>query len=209
MKIDYVVKFKSDFHTGSGAGIPGVIDNGLKFDAEGIPEISGKTVKGLLRDAIMSLTHIHNDGRVDEIMKIIFGKEGEDETCFRFNTPTVDSNTRRRIRNNPRLPCRISSVNTRNAIDRGRLTAKKGALFSVEVAPSFFEYLGSITQIKEFHSSIKEAVLFYIIGGLRFITHLGGNRRRGSGLLRFEIKGLDDGVDKKKWEEIIQEGLPL
>jgi CRISPR/Cas system CMR subunit Cmr4 (Cas7 group RAMP superfamily) len=207
MRIDYKIRFKSDFHIGSGGGIPGVVDNALKFDADGIPEISGKTVKGLLKDAIKSLIYICNDPNGNEVMELIFGKEGKDETCFRFNTPNIESVERNRIRQNPHFHYRISSVKTRNAIDRRRLVAKEKALFSTEIAPPFLEYSGSIVKIKEFNPSLKDDILFYIIAGLRFITHLGGNRRRGCGLLRFEITGVYDVSGEIKWENVIEKKL--
>ena len=45
------ITFRSDWHAGSGAGIPGLVDRVVVRDADGLPYLPGKTVFGLLRDA--------------------------------------------------------------------------------------------------------------------------------------------------------------
>ena len=43
--------FYSDWHVGSGAGIPGSVDRQVLRDEEGFPYVPGKTLTGILRDA--------------------------------------------------------------------------------------------------------------------------------------------------------------
>lgn len=45
------VKFESDWHIGSGAGIPGSVDRRVLRDEYGFPYVPGKTLTGVLRDA--------------------------------------------------------------------------------------------------------------------------------------------------------------
>ena len=45
------LNFDSDWHVGSGAGIPGSVDRQVLRDEEGFPYVPGKTLTGILRDA--------------------------------------------------------------------------------------------------------------------------------------------------------------
>lgn len=205
IKIKYNLKFKSDFHIGSGSGIPGIIDNGLKYDCDGIPEIQGKTIKGILRDAIENLVHVNKD--TQEIIKIIFGNEGDDITCFRFSTPGIENKYIKKIKGNKTIQKELSHIQSHNSIDSKTLIAKDGALFFSETAPSFLEYSGNISQTKSVDTNIEEKALFYLICGLRFVTHIGGKRRRGNGMVRFEIANIENNECKMDWKDIIEKGL--
>ena len=206
IEIKYNLKFKSDFHIGSGSGIPGIIDNGLKFDCDGIPEIQGKTIKGILRDAIENLMHVNKDTQ-DIIIKIIFGNEGDDITCFRFSTPGIQVKYIKKIKGNKNIQKRLSHIQSCNSINRETLIAKVGALFFSETAPSFLEYSGNIFQIKNMDENVEEKVLFYLVSGLRFVTHIGGKRRRGNGMVRFEIEKVEKDANVLNWKDIIKNGI--
>ena len=45
------LRFDSDWHVGSGVGIPGSVDRQVLRDEEGFPYVPGKTLTGILRDA--------------------------------------------------------------------------------------------------------------------------------------------------------------
>jgi len=210
IEIKYILKFKSDFHFGSGAGIPGVIDCGLKYNSNGVPEISGKTIKGILRDAVENVVLIKSSKLpiVDEI----FGKEGESNTKFRFSTPALEKKYEREILKSKGVQKSISGVEFHNRINRKSHIAETGALFSRETGPGSFEYRGTISQIKEC-SNKKDLnkYLYFLICGIRFVTHIGGNRRRGKGLARFEIEKIydrdSDGEISFDYKEVIEKGI--
>lgn len=210
IEIKYKLKFKSDFHIGSGIGIPGIIDNGMKYDCNGIPEIQGKTVKGILRNAVENLIHVNKDS--NGILPVIFGGEGDDITAFRFSTPNIKSEHISRIKGNNDIQKRLSNVQSHNSIDSKTLVAKKGALFFCETAPCFLEYSGDISQIKNIDKAIKDKVLFYLVCGLRFVTHIGGKRRRGNGMVRFEIETITEKINDNEniildWKDLIEKGI--
>lgn len=209
IEIRYTLKFKSDFHFGSGAGIPGVIDCGLKYNSNGVPEISGRTIKGILRDAVEDIVLLVKLSELPgcSIVENIFGKEGQDDTRFRFSTPVIAIPKKYE---NIISQKNITRVEFHNSIDREYNIAKSGALFSREVGPNSFEYTGRISQIKEFSDNKEfEKCKYFLICGMRFVTHIGGNRRRGKGLVRFEIKKIKDRDNGKifDFKKIIEKGI--
>ena len=50
------LEMKSDWHIGTGAGIPGSVDALLARDGEGLPCVPAKTLVGIWRDALETLT---------------------------------------------------------------------------------------------------------------------------------------------------------
>lgn len=205
LKIKYRLKFKSDFHFGSGLGIAGVIDCGLKYNSYGVPEINGRTIKGILRDGVENVMLLKSDDL--SIVEDIFGREGEDTTIFRFSTPVLEERYEGRIAKSKYLQRSISNIEFHNCINRKTNTAEKGALFSREVGPKVFEYKGEITQIKECPPEKKEKYLYYLVCGMRFVTHIGGNRRRGKGLVRFEEILIKDNEQTIPYKEIIEKDI--
>ena len=211
IEIRYTLKFKSDFHFGSGAGIPGVFDCGLKYNSKGVPEISGRTIKGILRDAVENIVLLKlSELPGCSIVENIFGKEGQDDTKFSFSTPVIPEQYETRITGSRNLQKSINKIEFHNRIKRKESIAKEGALFSREVGPKSFTYRGEISQLKEFSDNKEfEKCKYFLICGMRFVTHIGGNRRRGKGLVRFEIEEIMDRDNGKKFkfEEIIKKGI--
>lgn len=205
IEITYNLKFKSDFHIGSGSGIPGIIDNGMKYDCDGVPEIQGKTIKGILRDAVESLVRINKD--TQDIITVIFGAKGDDTTCYRFSTLSIVNKYKKKIKENKDIQKRLSNIQSHNSIYREKLAAKEGALFFCEIAPRFLEYSGNISQIKDIDKGVEDKILFYLVCGLRFVTHIGGKRRRGNGMVRFEIENIKKDNIVLDWKDIIEKGI--
>ena len=70
------IEFFSDWHTGSGLSAGADLDLLVIKDKNGLPFIPGKTLKGLLRDAALTINELQpfNDDFITEV----FGKEAED-----------------------------------------------------------------------------------------------------------------------------------
>jgi len=199
MEIKYKIKFLSDWHIGSGSGIPGVIDNGVLKDKNNIPIITGKTIKGLVRDSLEDLLALKKD--IDKnIIGDIFGKEGRETGNAIFYNPKLfveedlslmdDSNYKYFIENYNKRD-NLRNVRTHTAIDNIKGIAKETSLFSEEVSDSSFEFFG---KIEAEDSSAK-----FIVSALRFITKIGGKRRRGLGYCNIEI------LEIEKYENYIEE----
>ena len=73
------IEFQSDWHIGSGAGIPGSVDRQVLRDSQGLPYIPGKTLTGILRDAAEFITDI----RGEKVSLKLFGNQLDDETAQR------------------------------------------------------------------------------------------------------------------------------
>lgn len=185
-QIKYILEFYSDWHIGSGNGIPGIIDNGVLRDKDEAPLITGKSVKGILRDSIIDLLELleSNDEEKIKIISEIFGWGGD-----YLKLDTVEhKRAGKAVFHNPKI---IFADNTSgdeeyirhgNRIDIETGTAQKGALFSTEMNSSTHLYNGIISFPDEnfIYSN-------YIIAGLRFTTKIGGRRRRGAGRCEFYI----------------------
>lgn len=68
-----IITLKSDLCTGSGFGFAGVIDNDVCFDKYGIPYISGRRLKGCIKEAAEYI------GIDNENIKKLFGERGGSE----------------------------------------------------------------------------------------------------------------------------------
>lgn len=55
MKIKYQIQFHSYWHCGSGLAAGAGVDALVVKDADGLPFVPGKTIKGLLREAMEEL----------------------------------------------------------------------------------------------------------------------------------------------------------
>ncbi len=53
--LEYTLRFNGDLHIGSGAGIPGILDERVLRDPQGFAYIPASTIKGLLRQSCVDL----------------------------------------------------------------------------------------------------------------------------------------------------------
>ena len=58
MKIKYKIEFHTDWHCGSGLAAGADVDALVVKDKNGMPFIPGKTIKGLVREAVEEIRHI-------------------------------------------------------------------------------------------------------------------------------------------------------
>jgi len=65
-QIKYTIRFYSEWHCGSGLGAGAEVDNLVVKDRQLMPFVPGKTIKGLLREAVEELSLISNE-RVKEL----------------------------------------------------------------------------------------------------------------------------------------------
>lgn len=76
-KIQYEIKFLSEWHIGSGLGAGAASDAVVLVDKNQMPFVPGKTIKGLLRDAMCEINEVQQEKiSKDDILRI-FGQEKE------------------------------------------------------------------------------------------------------------------------------------
>jgi CRISPR-associated protein Csx10 len=185
MYIKYRLLLLSDWHIGSGTGIPGIVDNGVLKNSQNLPIINGKTIKGLTRDALGDLLGLMGESAPWHLEEEIFGKQGDKEGQAIFYNPVICTEASQRGSKeykhflNYFQERSLGEIRCHTSIDNRTGVAKKGHLFSEETSELGFEFFGSIRTAEKYAG--------YLIAALRFITKIGGKRRRGLGQCQFDI----------------------
>lgn len=87
--IDYTIQFYSQWHCGSGTSAGADVDELVIKDKCGMPFIPGKTLKGLVREAVenyMSFSGSSDDALIEKA----FGKEGQTMGCMYFSNAVLE-----------------------------------------------------------------------------------------------------------------------
>ncbi len=199
----------SDWHIGTGSGIPGSVDALLARDADGFPCIPAKTVVGIWRDAMETLT-LGLDGG-DEKNKnwqnwvdVIFGSQPNVDknpietprpAILSIQSARIDENLRKAIKNSSKLDQTkykqaLTFVKPNTRIDSKSGTAETESLRFTEmgrigsVLNSKFEI--DFADFKEKEDE-KELVKALLKASAVLIERIGGNRRRGSGKCEMKV----------------------
>lgn len=179
----YKIHLLSDWHCGSGLSAGAQSDSELLKDENNHPYIPGKTIKGLLKDALMEMPK-NSSGISQEIINEIFGYEiKEINKVIRtkpgkafFSNATLPQIERKEI------TAELSEFLYRNisstAIDKNGIAENK-SLRRMEVCmPLILE-----GWIDDLEAEQKQT----IIKATKWVRHLGVNRNRGLGRCKIEI----------------------
>jgi CRISPR/Cas system CMR subunit Cmr4 (Cas7 group RAMP superfamily) len=186
MNIKYHLRFLSDWHVGSGSGIPGLVDNGVLKDNGNVPVITGRTIKGIVRDAMEDILLLKGEPKHEAIIEAIFGGEGTKQGEAVFYNPTLYRDEEAQTRSEFQgflgyfKEKDIGEIRCHTSIDKQKGTAKKHHLFSEETSDCLFEFFGDIEVDDEFAK--------FVLAALKFTTKIGGKRRRGLGQCQFDIR---------------------
>jgi len=204
---------QSDWHVGTGAGVPGSIDALLARDADGFPYVPAKTVVGIWRDAMETLTLGLDSGNAtnkvwQKWVDVIFGSQ---PSIDRIPTDTprssivsieparLDQNLRDAIGNDERLKQALTFLKPNTAIHSESGTAKTESLRITEMGR-----IGTVLEagfkldfdiLEAVSSEQKELIAALLVGSAALIERIGGKRRRGSGKCKMEAEGLMSTVD--------------
>jgi CRISPR-associated protein Csx10 len=201
-KTKIVLTFESDWHVGTGTGIPGSTDRRIFRDSGGFPAVPAKTLNGIWRDAMETLCAGLGNGwgkwvefifgiQPNEIKKVELKKRLEnDEKTYSFSNlnlrpARISENLREAIGDDERLKQALTFIKAGIAIDNASGTAKENCLRFEEMGRS-----GTILEAEfELQTDDETAkALLVLSGGL--IERIGGKRRRGAGKCKFEVKDL-------------------
>jgi len=176
MELTYKITFLSDWHCGSGLSGGAEADATVIKDDRNLPYIAGKTIKGLLKEALEDMAEVNQCTK--EHINAIFGVEACDKNDKRafFSNATLSEEEQNDI-----TPA-LSDFLYRNIAStqiKSNGTAKENSLRVMEVCiPITLE--GKILDIDPKNVElIKKA--------LKWVRHLGVNRNRGLGRCKFEI----------------------
>jgi len=185
--INYEIEFFSQWHCGSGLSAGADMDAVVIKDKDGLPYIPGRTMKGLVREAVEEYLQFANQGSdVKNTFLETFGvlnkKEDEYEhkmgSAF-FSNAQLSEEEHATIVNEKLTPYIYNKVAT-TAIDEKTGTAKDHSLRTIEtVVPCKLE--GQITDVPDDFCE-------YIVQSFGLIKRLGMKRNRGLGRCRITKK---------------------
>ena len=181
MDLHYQIQFHTDWHCGSGLAAGADLDALVVKDKEDLPFIPGKTIKGLVREAVEDMRSIQGKGSDDNFANGFGYFEREKEEMKRgsmfFTNTELPENERKAIVDNDTARFLYRSISN-TAIDEEGI-AKEHSLRRMQVVvPCILE--GKILNISdEMKSEIEQA--------LKYIKRLGQNRNRGLGRCSFTI----------------------
>lgn len=194
-KITYYISFLSDWHIGSGLGSGANADNVVIKDKNKLPYIPGKTIKGLLKDALLDIHEMQSDlvreSTIDEIFGYQRGKRSYPGKAF-FSNLSLDFNDQEWL-----------NYNEQELENKGELSEKpmKSFLYrqfsAIKINDKGVTENGSLRTIEccipltlEGHISgeINQEQIDAIHKGFKMIRCLGAHRNRGLGRCKIEIK---------------------
>ncbi len=161
-RIDYCIAFHSYWHCGSGLAAGADTDALVIKDQDGLPFIPGKTMKGLVRQAVEEIS--------DDLNSAVFGQPGGEVSPLFFTNATLAEAGK--IKDNY-LKDYLFDALSNTAIDEEGI-AKEGSLRRTEVVVPCTLH-GSILGIPS------DAARDAIIHALPYIKHIGAHRTRGLG----------------------------
>lgn len=176
----YKIEFFSYWHCGSGQTAGADVDELVIRDVSGLPFVPGRTLKGLLREAVANILLLRGgeEGSVEEL----FGSESRQGRLY-FTNASLSDALRQSLRSMPDIdPEMLYRSFSSTAIDE-RGVAKEHTLRRIETAIPCTLY-GEITGIG---SADEEALLEE---ALKYVKRLGLGRSRGYG--RCELSRIDD-----------------
>lgn len=185
MKIKYKIEFHTDWHCGSGLAAGADVDALVVKDKNGMPFIPGKTIKGLVREAVEEIRHIQEKG-TDENLKKAFGyfdnKDEKKKGSMFFVNATLEEKEYKTIISNDAARFMFRDIASTAIGNEG--IAKDHSLRKMEVVVP-------CTLCGTIHD-VPEDIVDEIIKSLGFIKRLGQNRNRGLGRCTITGRKEDD-----------------
>jgi CRISPR-associated protein Csx10 len=202
---------ESDWHVGSGMGRPGNVDRLITRDADDLPFVPAKTLRGIWRDACERLCHGLDDGQLgvwSRLVDRLFGSQpslGPNDPTGRHGNPVeiplesavqirsarIPSPLREQLnRADRRIRQALTLVKPGVKIDRRSGSAQTDFLRFEEVARKG-TVLEAECRLAVSDPSTRELASALLIASAKMVERLGGKRRRGAGRCRLEILDAD------------------
>lgn len=184
MEIRYTLQLISDWHVSNGLTGGSKTDNLFSKNNNQLPEIPGKTIKGLLRDALDEINKVQPDRCTKKEIDELFGIKDQEgtqriDTAYFSNAKLVEDKDEIIINNLQSFLYRNMSS---TAIDKHGLAVDK-SLRSMEVCmPITLE--GHISDVKEEQGELLKMAM-------QWTRQLGMKRNRGFGKCIFQIKNVN------------------
>ncbi len=187
------------WHAGTGVGRGGHLDAVVRRDALGLPYVPGRTLKGLLRDAVRTAHAFGWYGDADDPEVLLFGSDSR--------TPSTDGSTPGLLRvSDAHLPSPLKDAMKMmapdqrvtivaglyremfsTAVDMDSGTARPKSLRGIEVAVpcqlvADIEWLDDASEVRSMQT---------LRVALPLLRAVGSHRNRGYGRMRVELEGAE------------------
>ncbi len=185
--IHYTITFHSDWHCGSGLAAGADVDALVIKDKDHLPYVPGKTLKGLIRQAVEDLLSFGVTLKDKGLIEKTFGKLTEEgnNTIWKhdqvfFSNAELEESSRQYICQQ-RLQKYLYRNIANTAINPKTGIADKHSLRKVEVCPP-----GVV--LHAYIDNVPDEMVGLITDGMKFIKRLGVNRNRGLGRCTITVK---------------------
>lgn len=208
-KFTIILEMKSDWHVGSGTGIPRNIDRLLMRDYEELPFVPAKSLTGIWRDAVerlaLGLDNNDESGYWSQLVDTIFGNQPA-LTKAKDTEKQKQKPNKAILRISPaRLPVSLRKVlkgSDKKALCDALTFIKPGVRIDEKSGTSVtdmlrFEEMGRVGTILQAECQIdwenlieqeKKDAFALLFGGTRLVERIGGKRRRGAGKCELKVK---------------------
>jgi len=179
MTIKYKIRFFSEWHCGSGLSAGADLDSLVIKDKKGFPYIPGKTIKGLVREAVEDLVYFRGNNKEQQI-KEAFGYFEEKERsmnkgfCF-FTNATLPEDQQEFVASKD-LQRFLYRATSATAIGTDGIVVEHSLRKTETTIPC--ELHGEILDLPE-------AIGKEVVESLKLIKRIGLNRNRGLGRCQF------------------------
>lgn len=189
--INYTIKFHTYWHCGSGLSKGADLDSLVVKDSNGLPFVPGKTIKGLLKEAVEDIRGFLRKGE-DDTFKGFFGYFNDKKVLS--NAETIEKNM---LRGTGFFTNAELSEKEKNAI----VSNKAQSFLYASIASTALEENG----VAKEHSlrtmqvvvpcelngeilNVPEELYDELVQALKYIKRLGQNRNRGLGRCTFQVE---------------------
>lgn len=175
------IEFQSDWHIGTGAGIPGSVDRQVLRDPQGLPYVPGKTLTGILRDAAEFVADVRGGNAIDLPSKI-FGAQSESDSCAMAAKIGISS---------AEFPGEIRDYILRNDLTSALFHVQPGIKIDNETGCAQEDHLFSLEKVRRdcvlyaevvFMEELSDDEMKLLDDAVKAVRRIGGKRRRGAGL---------------------------
>lgn len=217
----------SDWHIGSGGGIPGSVDRLVQRDREGIPgAILAKSLTGIWRDACeaVALGLDNGDSGVwSQYVTLLFGDQpalNEDSTVLNSPIGAALNIRPAELHRDIRSAILARPDRVKQALIKAMTLTKPGISIDPVTGCAIEKFLrqeemvraGTLLEsqcrlnLARLKDEQKKPACALLIAGAKYVERLGGKRRRGAGKCRLDIAKVKD-KDMNSWFDWIESNL--
>lgn len=191
IELTFSLKLESDWHINAGYGQGAQIDSVIQRDVDGIPIITGSTLKGLFRDALYDLArNMYRDDNPNRLADDILGSPAaEGHWIFTTARPAALAQpTTLHAETGDDMAAVVTGVRVNPRTRR----AENNKFYKREMGEAG-EFTFTIQTNTDENRAAGDAL--WLAAAAAYIRHLGGRRRRGAG--RCTIRLQEDQLHKK------------